>query len=194
MQSTARVRSTREERIILGVDRAIYHIARHWMWLLNTVGVIFVALPLLAPVLMADGHRTLANTIYRPFHLICHQLPERSFHIMGYKMAYCERDFAIYAGLLILGLVYGASSRKLRPATLKELGIFCIPIAVDGFTQLFGWRESTWELRVITGSIFAVGVAWLAFPRLEFGFREIVSTVESRFERLALEGRVAPLR
>jgi len=194
MQSTPRVRSSREERFILAIDRAIYHVARHWIWLLNVVGVIFVALPVLAPILMAEGHRTMANMIYRPFHLICHQLPRRSFHIMGYKMAYCERDFAIYTGLLILGLVYGASSRKIRPATLKELGLFCIPIAVDGFTQLFGWRESTWELRVITGSIFAVGVAWLAFPRLEYGFREIVTTVEERFERLAREGRVAPLR
>ncbi len=194
MQSTIRVRSPREERIILGIDRAIYHVARHWIWLLNTVGVLFVGLPLLAPVLLAEGHRTMANMIYKPFHLICHQLPQRSFHIMGYKMAYCERDFAIYLGLLILGLVYGFSSRKIRPATLKELGLFCIPIAIDGFTQLFGWRESTWQLRVITGSIFAVGVAWVTFPRLEYGFREIVTTVEKRFERLAREGRVAPLR
>jgi uncharacterized membrane protein len=66
-------------------------------------------------------------------------------------------------------------------------------MAIDGFTQLFGWRQSTWELRVITGSIFAVAVAWLMFPRLEIGFREIQQTVEDRFERLVREGRAAPL-
>lgn len=193
MQSTARARSSREERLILGVDRAIYHVARHWIWLLNTVGTVFVLLPFLAPVLMAEGHATLAGMIYRPFHLICHQLPYRSFHILGYKMAYCERDFAIYTGLLVLGLLYGASKRRIRPATVREVVFLSLPIAVDGFTQLFGWRESTWELRVVTGSIFAVAVAWLVYPRLETGFGEIAATVEARFEHLVREGRVAPL-
>ena len=194
MQSTAGTRSSREERLILGIDRGIYRLARHWMWLLNTVGAIFVVLPFLAPVLMAEGHATLADMIYRPFHLICHQLPYRSFHILGYKMAYCERDFAIYTGLLILGLLYAASHRKIRPATIWEVVILSLPIAIDGFTQLFGWRESTWELRVITGSIFAVAVAWLVYPRLDAGFHEIIETIETRFDRLAREGRVAPLR
>jgi uncharacterized membrane protein len=194
MQSTTRARSRREVQVILTVDRGIYHVARHWVWFLNGVAAIFAGLPMLAPVLAAQGHKTLANMIYRPFHLICHQLPERSFHILGYKMAYCERDFAIYTGLLLLGLVYSASSRKIRPATIIESIALSIPIAIDGFTQLFGWRESTWELRVITGSIFAVAVAWLVFPRLETGFGEIAQTVEKQFDRLAAEGQVAPLR
>ncbi len=193
MQSTIRDRSSREERFILTVDRWIYHVARHWIILLNTVGAIFVLLPLLAPVLMAEGYGTLADMIYRPFHLVCHQLAYRSFHIFGYKMAYCERDFAIYTGLFLLGLVFGLSKRRIRPATIKELVVLSLPIAIDGFTQLFGWRESTWELRVVTGSIFAVAVAWLVYPRLETGFGEIVDMLEARFERLAREGRVAPL-
>lgn len=194
MTSTVRTRSPREERVIIAVDRAIYQVARHWAWLLNIIGGIFVALPLLAPVLLANGDTTLANLIYRPFHLICHQLPNRSFHIMGYKMAYCERDFAIYTGLLVLGLLFGASKRTIRPATITEVVVLSLPIAIDGFTQLFGWRESTWELRVITGGLFAIAVSWAVYPRLEAGFREIARTVETQFERLAAEGRVAPLR
>ncbi len=193
MQRVSRNRSRREEQFIVAVDRAIYHAARHWVWLLNVVGTMFVVLPLLAPVLMAEGHQTLADMIYRPFHLICHQLPDRSFHIFGYKMAYCERDFAIYAGILFLGLLYGASDRKIRAATLTEVVLLSLPIAIDGFTQLFGWRESTWELRVITGSLFAVAVAWLVFPRLETGFQEIGRTVETQFARLVAEGRATPL-
>jgi predicted MFS family arabinose efflux permease len=66
-------------------------------------------------------------------------------------------------------------------------------MALDGFTQLFGWRESTWELRVVTGSLFALAVAWFVFPRLQRGFGEIQQTVEQRFERLVREGRAAPL-
>jgi uncharacterized membrane protein len=193
MGSGAKRASPREERIIIAVDRAIYHVARHWVLLLNIVGALFVGLPILAPILEASGHRTLANLIYVPFGLICHQLPERSFHLFGYKMAYCERCFAIYAGTLVLGLIYGVSKRTMRPATLLECALLSTPMAIDGFTQLFGWRQSTWELRVVTGSIFALGVAWLMLPRLEVGFQEIRQTVAGRFERLVREGRAVPL-
>ncbi|HEX7103798.1 MAG TPA: DUF2085 domain-containing protein [Nitrolancea sp.] len=193
MGTGARHATPTEERVIIAIDRAIYRIARHWVWVLNIVGVFMVGLPLIAPVLESSGHRTLASFIYDPFSLICHQVPDRSFHILGYKMAYCERCFAIYGATLLLGLVYGASRRSMRPATILEVVVLNIPMALDGFTQLFGWRESTWELRVITGSLFALAVAWFVFPRLQNGFGEIQNTVEQRFERLVREGRAAPL-
>jgi uncharacterized membrane protein len=193
MGTGTRRATPREERAIIAIDRAIYHLARHWVWVLNLVGAIMVGLPLLAPVLASSGHRTLANLIYDPFSLICHQLPDRSFHIFGYKMAYCERCFAIYGATLLLGLVYGASRRSMRPASVLEACLLSTPMAIDGFTQLFGWRESTWELRVITGSLFALAVAWFVFPRLQNGFGEIERTVEERFDRLVRDGRAAPL-
>ena len=192
MGSANRV-SPREERIIIAIDRAIYHVAHRWIWLLNIVGALFVGLPVLAPLLMASHHPTLARLIYDPFGLICHQLPERSFHLFGYEMAYCERCFAIYGGTLLLGLLYGASKRTVRPATLIECGVLSLPMAIDGFTQLFGWRQSNWELRVITGALFSAAVAWLVFPRLENGFQEIEQIVVERFARLVREGRAAPL-
>jgi len=37
-------------------------------------------------------------------------------------------------------------------------------MAWDGTTQLFGWRESTWALRVITGTLFGGGTVWFALP------------------------------
>jgi hypothetical protein len=48
-------------------------------------------------------------------------------------------------------------------------------------------------LRVVTGSIFALAVAWFVFPRLQIGFGEIEETVAKRFDRLVREGRAAPL-
>lgn len=193
METGARQAITREERFIIAIDRAIYHVARRWIWVLNIVGAFMFALPILAPMLKASSHQTLANLIYDPFSLICNQLPDRSFHILGYQMAYCERCFAIYGATLFLGLVYGASRRTTRPATILEAIVLSLPMAIDGFTQLFGWRESTWELRVVTGSLFALAVAWFVFPRLQLGFGEIVHIVEQRFDRLVREGRAAPL-
>ena len=32
---------------------------------------------------------------------------------------------------------------------------------------MFGWRESTWALRVITGTLFGGGSIWFAFPLIQ---------------------------
>ncbi len=100
----------------------------------------------------------------------------------GYKVAICERDTAIYGAILLNGLLFGA----LRP-TLRRRGrmpkmplwlfaLFVLPAAVDGFTQLFGLRESTWYLRLITGFIFGTGLVWLAYPFVEEAMNDVVRT------------------
>jgi len=40
-------------------------------------------------------------------------------------------------------------------------------LALDGTTQMFGWRESTWELRVLTGTLFGLGNVWFALPLIQ---------------------------
>jgi len=42
-----------------------------------------------------------------------------------------------------------------------------LPMALDGFSQLLSWRESTWELRVATGLLFGAASGWLLYPRFE---------------------------
>jgi len=88
---------------------------------------------------------------------------------LGVKMAFCERDLAIYVGLLAVGLVY-ARTRQVAPLSFGVYGMLILPMAVDGFTQLFGWRESTWQLRVGTGLLFGVASGWLVLPRLDATF------------------------
>jgi hypothetical protein len=43
-------------------------------------------------------------------------------------------------------------------------------MALDGVTQLLGWRESTWELRVSSGLLFGLASAWFVYPRIEDAF------------------------
>jgi uncharacterized membrane protein len=57
-------------------------------------------------------------------------------------------------------------------------------MAIDGITQLFGLRESNWQLRTITGALFGLASVWLAYPYLEEGMRDIRDTVN---EKLHLE-------
>ncbi len=50
-----------------------------------------------------------------------------------------------------------------------------LPIAWDGLTQMFGLRESTWVLRVITGTLFGFGNVWFALPLMQKSLQETVA-------------------
>jgi len=190
---TASRLSPGQDRFVIAVDRAIYHVARRWLWLANGVATLLVALPILAPYLMASGRGRIAHWIYRAFHLICSQIPTHSFFLFGYQMGICERDTAIYGGTLMLGLGYGLLRGRIAPLQWRYAFLLAAPMAIDGFTQLFGWRQSDWQLRVVTGSLFALGVVWLAFPLLDVGFQGIEQTLRARFVRLSDEGRARAL-
>jgi uncharacterized membrane protein len=105
--------------------------------------------------------------------------------IVGYKMALCERDIAIYSAMFVFGLIYAASKRRIKP--LHWIGWVLIglaPIALDGFSQLFSqmnwsflasilpYRESTPWLRVFTGALFGLATAWFAYPYMEASINE----------------------
>jgi uncharacterized membrane protein len=127
----------------------------------------------LAPELMAAGAPDDTNLfLFRSFI----GNPE-----IGYKVALCERDVAIYGSVFLAGLIFSLLRRrgKVRAPSLKLYAIFLIPIAVDGLTQLFGWRESNWWLRTATGAIFGIASVWLAYPYVEDAMRDVIET-ESR--------------
>ena len=104
---------------------------------------------------------------------------------VGYKVALCERDVAIYLALLLFGIIFGLSGRRIKPlhwALWLLIGI--MPIALDGFSQLFSqfnwtwfasvvpYRESTPYLRVLTGFLFGLTTAWFAYPNIEESMNE----------------------
>lgn len=104
---------------------------------------------------------------------------------MGYKMALCERDIAIYLAILTFGIVFGLTGRKAKSLPWYVwilLGI--APIGLDGFSQLlsqFNWewlsalipyRESTPFLRTLTGALFGLFTAWFAYPNIEESMNE----------------------
>ena len=69
---------------------------------------------------------------------------------------------------MFLGSLVFVLSKKRLPGIPWWLWILAIlPMAVDGITQMFGWRESTWELRVITGTLFGLGNVWFVLPLMQ---------------------------
>ncbi len=178
------------------LERMARWIGTRWVRL-ATIGLgIFVILPWLAPLFAAAGWWALADPIYTVYAFQCHQLPERSAHICGYEVGQCWRCNALYGGTFIFALLYGrarsTNSKRLQWLT-KPLSpwlyvLLLLPIAIDGLTHMFGWRDvinpSTpatfgsflvgsqefslnWILRIVTGLIAAVGTVAFGFPRMQ---------------------------
>ncbi len=104
---------------------------------------------------------------------------------LGYKVAVCERDIAIYGAMLLFGLIFSLTGRRLPPLHwMLWLLIGLGPIGLDGFSQLFSqfnwpwlatylpYRESTPFLRVFTGALFGFMTAWFAYPYIEESMKE----------------------
>lgn len=172
--------SPRARKLVLAADRVILAISRHWLLFVNTIAGIFAALPLLGPWLLAHGYATAARPLYALYGLFCHQMPSRSFYIFGEKMCYCERCTAIYTGGFVFGIGFALVTRWTKPLPWRWMFALWIPMALDGFTQLFGLRESNWQLRVVTGSLFALSCVWVAYPYLREGFQDMRATLERR--------------
>jgi uncharacterized membrane protein len=100
--------------------------------------------------------------------------------LLGYKVALCERDIAIWSAMALFGLLYALTGRKLpKQHWLIWLLIGLGPIGLDGFSQLLSqipntfiqtllpYRESTPFLRSLTGFLFGLTTAWFMFPLIE---------------------------
>lgn len=93
---------------------------------------------------------------------------------LGYKVAFCQRDLATWSGILLAGLLFGASGRRWPALPLWGWALMLLPAALDGATQLLGLRESTMWLRTITGGLFGLGTAWLAFPHVQRAMSDLL--------------------
>jgi uncharacterized membrane protein len=123
---------------------------------------------------------------------------------MGYKMALCARDIAIYFFVLVGGLIYAVLRPRynIKPLPLWAFIVFGMgPIALDGFSQLFSQygvaspalsffntvfplRESTPLLRTLTGAIFGLSLVWLAYPHVNVGMKTTATDLEKKLIRI----------
>ena len=112
--------------------------------------------------------------------------------LLGYKIAICERDLAIYGSLALFGFLFQLTGKKFKQLPwFLWFVIALIPIALDGFTQIpslsAGWpawipiRESTPFLRVLTGSLFGIGTGWFMYPMMEESMKETRITLHRKF-------------
>jgi len=181
----------RTRDLVIAADQAIYFLSRHWLFFANLVVAIFAGLPLLAPFLMSKGLVWPAQIIYVAYRVQCHQRPERSFFPFGYQMAYCQRDTATYAVVLLAGIAYSFLRPKVKPLRLWQAIPMVAPMAVDGTGQFFGLWTSVWWSRVITGGLFGLALVWFVYPYIEQGLSEARASIEAKFKAAGIPLRAA---
>lgn len=100
--------------------------------------------------------------------------------VLGYKVAICQRDVAIYGAVLLAGLAFGLMRRRLGALNWRWYLVLLLPIALDGGSQMIGLRESNWLLRSLTGALFGIASVWLAYPYIEDAMQDVIETEQQR--------------
>lgn len=171
------------------LDRVAVWLVRHWLLAMNVLTGLLTGLAFVAPLLTAQGLSLPAQAIYFFYSFQCHQLPQRSYFVLGQQVAQCQRNTAIYGTLFLAGIAFGFLRQRLKPLDWRLYGLLILPMAVDGGTQLFGWRESNWELRTVTGALFGAASVWLAYPYVEQHLGALQRRSGPRAHRVVLYGK-----
>ena len=143
-------------------------VRRAWVaWALALSGaMLFVGAILAAPVLRARGMLLASQVFYQGFHVACHQIAGRSFHLWGFPLAVCSRCFGLYvgvlAGIIIYPLARGVWQRDMPGRAWLLLGV--LPTGVDFALGFFGLWENTHWSRFSTALLAGLVTAFYIVP------------------------------
>lgn len=115
---------------------------------------------------------------------------------LGYKVAFCQRDTAIYGAILLSGLLFAVVRRggRVRPlAWWAYILLGLVPMGLDGGYQLLSYAlpvvfprislqpfETTPFMRVLTGGLFGWATVWLAYPYVQESMDDVRESLQRR--------------
>src|SRR4030081_1684818 len=99
----------------------------------SALALTIVGLIVAAPLAQTSGHPGLAAAIYKTFSFVCHQIPERSFHLAGHQFGVCSRCTGLYVGFEVAALIYPLARSLKRIDTPSRLWLILatLPLAID---------------------------------------------------------------
>jgi uncharacterized membrane protein len=154
------------------------------MW----AGTCLIALAILglvigAPIAQAYGYPAFAAPIYKAFSLVCHQIPERSFHLGGHKFGVCSRCSGLYVGFAVAALVYPLARSLKRTDTASRLWLIlaALPLGLDFALTYFSIWQNNHLSRFSTGALLSSVAVFYIMP----GLVELSSTIARHFGRKA---------
>lgn len=146
-----------------------YSNAARMVYVITLLAVlVWLALIVAAPLLAYEQHYFSSLVIYRSFSVVCHQMPERSFELLGYPLAVCARCTGIYAGFLP-GLFVYPLARRLDDETMPDrrwLLLAAAPMLIDFAGNAVGLFTNSFASRAVTGLIAGAATAFYILPGL----------------------------
>lgn len=134
-----------------------------------------------APIAQAFGHPSIASSIYKTFSFVCHQIPDRSFHLAGHQFAVCSRCTGLYTGFAAAALVYpwARSLKRTDTPSLLWLILATLPLVIDFALGYFSIWENTHLSRFLTGALLSSVAVFYIMP----GLIDLSSAIVHRFTR-----------
>lgn len=170
------VYAPRKSRLDIWMQRAGEFFLRYWVVLIIVAFGLILLATVSVPVLAYLGLDSISKPIFSALHLICAQIPSHSFYMFGHQLGMCARNISIYGSMFVGALIFQLSKKRLPGIPWWLWALMLLPIAWDGLTQMFGLRESTWELRVLTGTLFGLANVWFALPFIQKTINEMMVT------------------
>lgn len=119
---------------------------------------------LAAPILaLCSCHKT-AAFLYFSFSSICHQIPGRSFSLLGHPLPVCHRCSGIYLGLLLGSLIESRFVHRSRQEHRVWILAACAPMFLDFVLSYSGLWAGTAQTRFFTGLWFGCLISTLLVP------------------------------
>jgi uncharacterized membrane protein len=155
-----------------GLDRVTDFLITYWAHMVTIGFGTLVLCAVAVPFLSYLGLDVISKPLFFNLHLTCGQIPSHSFYILGHQLGICTRCLSIYTTMFLGSLIFILTKKRLPGIPWWVWILMILPIALDGATQMFGWRESNWILRVITGTLFGIGNVWFGLPLMQKSLNE----------------------
>ena len=152
------------------------------VWLfVSAIALAVVGLIVAAPFAQSHGHPEFASPIYQAFSFVCHQIPERSFHLSGHQFGVCSRCTGLYTGFAVAALIYPFARSLKRTDTPARVWLIlaALPLGIDFALGYFSIWSNTQLSRFLTGALLSSVAVFYILP----GLIELSSAVTRRFDR-----------
>jgi uncharacterized membrane protein len=115
---------------------------------------------------IASADRLFIKGIYK---LVCHQIPDRSFHVESHSLFLCVRCTAFYLGGALLTFIY-LFKKTIKMFPLLFYALLIIPAFFDFLFEKIGMYHDIIILRFFTGAL--LGLAFFHLLIVSAGIRE----------------------
>jgi uncharacterized membrane protein len=119
------------------------------------------------PATVLPGAYGFALAVYAIGHVVCHQLPVRSFHLWSVSLPVCARCTGIYLGAAAAAVSIAVARRRrladVRSTKADPRAVLLLSMIPTAVTLVFEWTTGTMPangIRALAGLPLGAAVAW----------------------------------